>query len=723
MMTCNPFLRGEITKMDSVFSLSDASLFSKDSIWSLCDYVVYSLAHIYKSPYGEVLSFLAVIVALLGAIFGIKKVFIKKDFTYNHKRNRDHFDKDARKRLIAVIKKDWIEGVLKKAFEMGKIGLTLVETKGAVAIPKLVLLQQDREPRPIPSGKKIIDVFDEVGGSLLILGDPGSGKTMLMLELADELLRRAENDENKPVPLVFKLSSWSKTRLPLDEWLEDEIIDPKYEYPINRRETAKALLEGHQIIPLLDGLDEVESSHLADCARKINAYFDLPYPLVVSCRKDEYEELKSKYKTPIELPSAVLIQPLTIDQIRDHLSAIGTPMDGVRTALQGDPELWDLLKTPLMLNIMKRTFWNIPATSIGFQGTLDERRRQLFGQYVEAMFRHHRSKQSDIDHQGTIRERIWNKLEPYIFKPYSQEKTIHWLAWLANAMKLHNEDPFYLEHIQPDWLSSLIQKKIIKISLILAIILLCGLVFGLVFGLVGGLFFGLEHGLVVGLLFGLAGGLLFGWDEQTDILPEKLRFNPNVFLSTLREDRFHILVFGLVVGLVVGLVFGLVFGLVVGLVVGLVFGLVVGLARGFVRGLEVIQLDPKTKSIPNEGIYASAKNAIYMFLAFWLLFGLAGGLLFWLLSGQAVGLFLGLVFGLFLGLAGGLDYGGRICLMHIILRVVLRYNNHIPLRYVDFLDYAVDLIFLRKVGGGYQFIHGMVKDYFASLEAPANISQ
>ena len=37
----------------------------------------------------------------------------------------------------------------------------------------------NRLPRVLPPSAKIIDIFDELGGSFLILGDPGSGKTTL----------------------------------------------------------------------------------------------------------------------------------------------------------------------------------------------------------------------------------------------------------------------------------------------------------------------------------------------------------------------------------------------------------------------------------------------------------------------------------------------------------------------------------------------------------------
>jgi hypothetical protein len=39
-----------------------------------------------------------------------------------------------------------------------------------------------------------------------------------------------------------------------------------------------------------------------------------------------------------------------------------------------------------------------------------------------------------------------------------------------------------------------------------------------------------------------------------------------------------------------------------------------------------------------------------------------------------------------------------------------------PWRYARFLDYCVERIFLRKVGGGYIFVHRMLMEYFAALE-------
>ena len=46
---------------------------------------------------------------------------------------------------------------------------------------------------------------------------------------------------------------------------------------------------------------------------------------------------------------------------------------------------------------------------------------------------------------------------------------------------------------------------------------------------------------------------------------------------------------------------------------------------------------------------------------------------------------------------------------------MLRLADYAPWDYVRFLDHATKRIFLRKVGGGYIFIHRLLQDYFAEL--------
>ena len=64
----------------------------------------------------------------------------------------------------------------------------------------------EKPPSLLPEETSILKVFDteEIAGKLLILGEPGSGKTTTLLELAKELITRAENEASKPIPVLFR---------------------------------------------------------------------------------------------------------------------------------------------------------------------------------------------------------------------------------------------------------------------------------------------------------------------------------------------------------------------------------------------------------------------------------------------------------------------------------------------------------------------------------------
>ncbi|WP_265277043.1 hypothetical protein [Nostoc sp. KVJ3] len=78
---------------------------------------------------------------------------------------------------------------------------------------------------PLPDTTTILEVFDseEIAGKLLILGAPGAGKTTTLLELAQALIKRAEEHPDYPVPVLLNLSSWKDDRQSLTDWLVAEL--------------------------------------------------------------------------------------------------------------------------------------------------------------------------------------------------------------------------------------------------------------------------------------------------------------------------------------------------------------------------------------------------------------------------------------------------------------------------------------------------------------------
>ena len=127
--------------------------------------------------------------------------------------------------------------------------------------------------------------------------------------------------------------------------------------------------------------------------------------------------------------------------------------------------------------------------------------------------------------------------------------------------------------------------------------------------------------------------------------------------------------------------------------------------------------------MPNQGIKLSLKNSLAAFLVAWLTVGLIFGMISWVSVGLSVGLIFWLsVVGLIFGLIVGLNRGGSAVIKHYALRLTLRLSGYTPFQFIKFLDHCAKLILLKKVGGGYIFIHRMLLEYFAELDAPIHES-
>ena len=132
---------------------------------------------------------------------------------------------------------------------------------------------------------------------LVVLGGPGAGKTVLALEL-QVLLLEARRDApggglRSPVPVMFSASAY-RTDTPWEDWLAGQLA---LRFGI-RNPTAARLVRDGQILPLVDGLDEMDP---ADAEPKraqalVRALNEMVRgrdraPVVVTSRPGEYEAL------------------------------------------------------------------------------------------------------------------------------------------------------------------------------------------------------------------------------------------------------------------------------------------------------------------------------------------------------------------------------------------------------------------------------------------------
>ena len=94
----------------------------------------------------------------------------------------------------------------------------------------------------------IIDIYQrkDINGQLLILGEPGSGKTTTLLQLGQELIEQAKNDVTRPIPVFLNLSSWKDDRQTIEDWIINSFKQKSYRVS---KDAAKELLDKYALIP------------------------------------------------------------------------------------------------------------------------------------------------------------------------------------------------------------------------------------------------------------------------------------------------------------------------------------------------------------------------------------------------------------------------------------------------------------------------------------------
>lgn len=260
----------------------------------------------------------------------------------------------------------------------------------------------------------IFDLFKRHKGRVLLVGEPGSGKTTLILQLALKLLE----EKQVAIPLIIELNSWSSRFVKVEDWFNEYLpligID---------RRIADILVKENLIIPLFDGLDELIERDRKSCLEAIKKYAKIKnLQYVISSRIEEYS---GTVDAPVYCQLEV--RPLSIQVIKKSLELKNSPESrGLYSAILKDKILANAIQTPFYFNISQFLFSSMK--------TLDEfnfKEKNILGRQNEL-----------VD---------YFILEIYEEVSCNVDEMEHWLSYIAYQLNKHQINSFELQSFKYSW--------------------------------------------------------------------------------------------------------------------------------------------------------------------------------------------------------------------------------------------------------------------------------
>lgn len=633
---------------------------------------------------------------------------------------------DVRAALLERVREYWIENVLERT------------TDG------VILVRQGLVDASVPAAEERLHVafprlVDEATGTVVLLGEPGFGKTVNLLRLARHLADRAVAVDGRvtKVPVVFTLSSYSTAAGTFRDWM---VIELCAKYQLLRRD-AEALLDADAIVPLLDGLDDVPPAAQPTCIDALEAWAR-SHPttrLVVTCRTADYRRLDRA----VEASLTVELRALSDEDIGRQLR--GPAHHPLREALRDDPILSELSRTPVLLHVMRVGL----RDSTSFRGALADRSATIgavFSAFVEA----------SIATGGKLAGR--------------EGSTRVVLRRVASLLSKTGRTVFHLEDADPDWLPT----RGLRITYAFASRGIAASLLGAAPMLSIGLSpldnqgmpmswgFTIALAMTTALVLTAGFGAAALWRQGRPVPLGRSRF------GTALRGIGGGLALGSVIGMGVHAFYPYPMAFFMGLESGMIGAGVLSLARhrSIVRGRDIVpveslgwswrNVDPKSgaalalftvgffalfshfeesrsggyaafallvlgaavlgrrsrdlrmKAIPNVGMLRTARSAM-----------VAGTLAFCIstvLFGLSYGIGYGAAVALALATMTALCFGGIDVINHYTVRWLLHRDGAVPLGVSDQLDDGVSVGLVRRVGSGYMFMHSMLQRHLAGTD-------
>ncbi|WJK33049.1 tetratricopeptide repeat protein [Solwaraspora sp. WMMA2065] len=541
---------------------------------------------------------------------------------------------------------------------------------------------------------------------LMVLGEPGAGKSVFAMLLTLGLIRTRAEGEPVPVPVLLAINAWTPDE-PVDVFvarrLTDDYADVLAGYG-DPQAVAERLVEHRQVMPVLDGLDELPAQAIDSALQALDSYAAAGRSLVVTCRAREYEEAAIRSETILTTAAVVELEPVTVEAAIAYLSypepahprwePVFTHLrsrsdgDGSDMMTPADP-LARALSTPLMVALARTAYQNPgtdPAELLGL-ATRQAITDRLMDAFVTAAYGHPSGWRNG---QVGSRQR---RDDP--------DRTRRWLTCLAYHLYQSGTRDLHWWQIDPGLLAARPRQTSTETRRMAVVA--GGLVAGLVGAAVG----------ASGLWSAVTGVLIMttaasGWLRP--LWPHGYPPYTRLKSQTLRRRRAQMVALPLVYGIGGGLLTGIITtSWTAVLPAGLICGLLTAVLPSWRPAPSTRQAATAAADLANNRRNIAAA-AVPQALTSGTVFTLAGELAHTSPS-SAIGITAALVY----GTTAGLVAGGWTWTLFRLTHARLALYGWLPWRLQHFLAGAHYRGVLRQAGPVYQFRHAIFQDHLARI--------
>ncbi|WP_223198563.1 NACHT domain-containing protein [Solihabitans fulvus] len=546
----------------------------------------------------------------------------------------------------------------------------------------------DAPPAQAGRSDAVVGAFErQAGRRMVLIGEPGSGKSTVAMLLTIGLLDRNADGQ---IPVLFPLSTWDPTSEDLRAWMTRKLYE---DHPALRNTelygsyTADLLIERRRIFPVLDGLDTIPANRRAEAVRKINRAVPPSAPLLLTSRRAEFAGAVAEAGR-IPGASVVELQPLDHEEVAGYVRASADAVTAARWEpvflhLRDEPSgrLADTLSVPLTLWLASQVYGTGAAepTELLDRGRFPDRaaiERRLVDGLLPVLF--------DRWHGGA-------EADGQLVTPGQAERA---LAYLAGQLRARGSREFAWWELRR------------SVPPVLLTVL---------------------GAAALGLLSAFGVAWLMTYASSPKLAPATglgagcVMAARTVFVSTAnyraRSARQKsglwrsLLLSSLVLGTAVGLVFGALYGLDAGLVVGLGLAVASALRFALASSAELTRASSPKATMARDRAVVWAGSLVLA-----VVFGAASALVFGPYQTGMVGL--GFVSGLMLGFA--LSVQSLRWWWFTVARAWLALRGRLPWQLMAFLEDAHRRGVLRQAGSCYQFRHALIQDRLADRNTSAS---